>query len=65
MNHKIYFHNRYTILKIFQYATFLSQTWPQSDLYFWSKPEVKYLKKSISHEPLKIFSQSLYHFKDL
>ena len=46
MNHKLYFHNLYIILKIFHYVTFCSQTWPQSDLSFQSKPEVEYLKKS-------------------
>ena len=46
MNHKRHFHNHYTIFKIFHYVTFHSQTWPQSDLFFRSKPKVKYFKKS-------------------
>ena len=40
MNHKRYFYNLCIILKIFNYMTFRSQTWPQSDLSFRSKPEI-------------------------
>ena len=44
---------------------FVAQTWPQYDLSFRSKPEVEWFLKIISHEPQKIFLQSLHHLKDL
>ena len=58
MNHKIYFYNPYIILKIFISCTDEYDSLP-------SKPEVEYLKKFISHEPQKIYLQSLHHLKDL
>ena len=46
MNNNIYFHNLCSILNILNDVTFRLQTWPQSDLSFQSKSEVKHFKKS-------------------